>query len=105
MKRLTQYIADLDESQAIRNYAKALKENADYIKSLQLTLTDDDLTDKQLKDFATRSRGIASSPARLSAVADVDAMKPNHLKQVIAFKRVDLFVKHRAQQRLAGKWK
>ena len=77
----------------------------EYIKSLQLKLSKDSLTDKQLRDFSARSRGIANSPARLSAIADVDAMLPNQLQQVIAHKRVDLFVKHRAQMRLAGKWK
>lgn len=78
---------------------------ADYVKSLQLTLTKDDLTDAQLKDFARRSNGGPSSPNQISAKADIDAMSPNHLQQVIDHKRVHVFMKHRARQRLSGKWK
>lgn len=80
-------------------------EQQDYIKSLQLTLTKNDLTDTQLKDFAKRSNGYAASPAQLSAIADIDAMSPNHLQQVIDHKRVHVFMKHRARQRLSEKWK
>ncbi len=80
-------------------------ERSDYIKSLQLKLSKSDLTDKQLKDFTKRSNGPASSPAQLSAIADIDAMQPNHLEQIIAQKRVHVFMKHRARQRLSGKWK
>lgn len=77
----------------------------DYIKSLQLKLSKDDLTDAQLNDFARRSNGIPSSPNQLSAIADIDAMSPNHLEQIIKHKRVHVFMKHRARQRLTGKWK
>lgn len=80
-------------------------EREGYIKSLQLKLSRDDLTPDQLKDFARRSYGLPSSPAQLSAIADIDAMLPNHLQQVINHKRVHVFMKHRARQRLSGKWK
>jgi hypothetical protein len=76
-----------------------------YIQSLQLQLSADDLTPAQLKDLARRSNSIASSPAQLSAIADIDAMQQNHLQQVIDHKRVHVFMKHRARQRLLGKWK
>lgn len=88
-------------------YALSITEEStkDYIKSLQLKLSKDDLTDAQLKDFATRSKGIPNSPAQISAIADIDAMSPNHLEQIINHKRVHVFMKHRARQRLSGKWK
>lgn len=86
-------------------FPKTDKEVSDFTKSLQLTLTSADLTDTQLKDFAKRSNGIASSPAQLSAIADINAMSPNHLQQVINHKRVHVLMKHRARQRLSGKWK
>jgi hypothetical protein len=94
----------------LQHVEKTLKESTeqerkDYIKSLQLTLTADDLTDAQLKDFARRSNGGPSSPNQISAKADVDAMSPNHLKQVIAHKRVHVFFKNHARQRLSGNWK
>lgn len=76
-----------------------------YIQSLQLQLSADDLTPEQLQDLARRSNGIANSPAQLSAIADIDAMQQNHLQQVIDHKRVHVFMKHRARQRLLGKWK
>lgn len=80
-------------------------EQQDYIKSLQLKLSKDNLTDKQLKDFAGRSNGFASSPAQISAIADINAMLPNHLEQIISQKRVHVFMKHHARQRLSKKWK
>lgn len=76
-----------------------------YIQSLQLQLSADDLTPAQLKDLARRSNSIANSPAQLSAIADIDAMQQNHLQQVLDHKRVHVFMKHRARQRLLGKWK
>lgn len=94
MKTFGDYIAESTEH-----------ERKEYIKSLQLKLSKNDLTDKQLKDFAKRSNGPASSPAQVSAIADIDAMLPNHLEQIIAHKRVHVFMKHRARQRLSGKWK
>ena len=84
---------------------ESTKDHQDYIKSLQLKLSKDDLTDAQLKDFAKRSKGIPNSPAQISAIADIDAMSPNHLEQIINHKRVNVFMKHRARQRLSGKWK
>ena len=97
MKSFKQYITE--------DFPKSDKELQAYIKSLQLRLTKDDLSDAQLKDVAKRSNGYASSPALLSAQADVDAMLPNQLQQIINHKRVHVFLKHRARQRLAGVWK
>ena len=77
------------------------EERQEYVKSLQLTLSKDDLTDKQLKDFTRRSNGYASSPNQISATADIEAMSPNHLEQIISQKRVHVFMKHRARQRLS----
>lgn len=94
MKTFTQYITE-----------ESTKDRQDYIKSLQLTLSKDDLTDDQLKDFARRSNGIPNSPAQLSAIADIDAMSSNHLEQIISHKKVHVFMKHRARQRLTRKWK
>lgn len=84
---------------------ESTKDHQDYMKSLQLKLSKDELTDDQLKDFARRSNGYASSPNQLSAIADIDAMSPNHLQQIINHKKVHVFMKHRARQRLSGKWK
>lgn len=95
MKRFTEYVTE--------SGAKTEIERQEYIKSLQLTLSKDDLTDQQLKDFARRSNGIASSPNQISAIADIDAMSPNHLQQIISHKKVHVFMKHRARQRLSGK--
>lgn len=93
MKRFLEYLTENEQ------------ERQDFIKSLQLKLSKNDLTDAQLKDFAKRSNGYASSPAQLSAIADIQAMSPNHLEQIISHKRVNVFMKHRARQRLSGKWK
>lgn len=81
------------------------KRRQDYVKSLQLKISKDDLTDKQLKDFTRRSNGYAASPMQISATADIDAMLPNHLEQIISQKRVHVFMKHHARQRLSGAWK
>jgi hypothetical protein len=81
------------------------EERQAFIKSLQLAPGEHDLTDKELKDFASRSRHHGSTPAYQSALADLSAMGENRLKQVIAHPRVHVFAKHHARKRLAGEWK
>ena len=98
----------MNKYERMKRFVEFLTENEqqrqEFVKSLQLKLSKDDLTDAQLKDFARRSNGYASSPAQLSAIADIDAMSPNHLKQIINHKKVHVFMKHRARMKLAKKW-
>jgi len=77
-----------------------------FIKSLTIKPGESDLTDKELKDFANRSRiNIGSSPAMISVKLDLNAMGPNRLKQVISHPRVHVFIKHAARKLLSGEWK
>ena len=92
MKTFRQHITEEAESEKQRRIA--------YVRGLQLKLTDADLTPDQLKDFAKRSNGIASSPNQISAKLDLQAMKPNHLNQVIAQPRVNPLMKQVARNRL-----
>ena len=80
---------------------------AEYVKSLQLKLTKDLLTDKQIKDFLKRANvKVPQSPAQLSAIADIEAMNKDQLQQIINQKNFkNLLMKHRARQRLKGVWK
>ena len=80
---------------------------AEYVKSLQLKLTKDLLTDKQIKDFLKRANvKMPQSPAQLSAIADIEAMNKDQLQQIINQKNFkNLLMKHRARQRLKGVWK
>lgn len=89
---------------------KSLKENDDsrmqLIKSLMLKQGESDLTDKELNDFAKRSRiKVPQSPAMLSVHLDLNGMGKNRLKQIIAHPRVDVFAKHIARKLLSGEWK
>lgn len=107
MKRFTQYIAEQDAKSSFRS-SSGLTDTQwnERVVPLMLKLSPTDvLTDKQLKDLARRSGGIPSSPALLSAHADIETMTPAQLQQVIDHKRVNVFVKHHARQRLSGKWK
>lgn len=81
------------------------EERLAFIKKLQLAPGEHDLSDKELKDFAKRSHGIASSPAQISAINDIDAMGKTRLQQVIDHPKVHVFMKHRARKRLSGEWK
>jgi hypothetical protein len=80
---------------------------AEYVKSLQLKLTKDLLTDKQIKDFLKRANvKMPQSPAQLSAIADIEAMNKDQLQQIINQKNFkNLLMKHRARLRLKGVWK
>lgn len=80
------------------------EERLAFIKKLQIAPGEHELSDKELKDFAKRSHGYASSPAQISAINDINAMGKSRLQQVINHPKVNVFMKHRARKRLSGEW-
>lgn len=89
----------------IKSFRNYISESLDdLIKRLQIQPGEQDLTDKELKDFAKRSHAFVKFPSsamHLSANNDIDAMGANRLKQVIAHPKVNSWYKHKARQRLA----